>query len=35
MSHWCNGNTTVSKTVDRGSIPWWGAIYNKEMLWEL
>ena len=21
-SVWCNGNTTVSKSVDQGSIPW-------------
>lgn len=22
MSVWCNGNTTASKPVDQGSIPW-------------
>ena len=33
ISHWCKGSTGVSKTLSRGSNPWWGANnYKKEVI---
>lgn len=33
MRAWCNGNITVSKTVDRGSIPLAFANPEREILY--
>ena len=35
VSRWCNGSIAVSKTVGRGSSPWWDAkfLLGVRLVW--